>query len=87
MTFHQYFCSGVSGWHPHLQKDLGGTLAAYSIGFAHLATTQTIRKLGKMILQHGQGQLLRIHHLSTWCACGSRQDLVHPWLASPKHTH
>jgi hypothetical protein len=50
MTFYQYFCSGVSGWHSHLQQDLGGTLATYSIGVAHPAATQAICQLGKMLL-------------------------------------
>jgi hypothetical protein len=53
VTFHQYFCSGVSGLHPHLQQDLGKTLAAYSAGSKNLAVAQAICENGKMILWHG----------------------------------
>ena len=87
LTIHQYFCSGVSWWHSHLQQYLGRTLVVYSAGSAHSVATQTIWKLGKMLLWHGQGPLLRIHHWSTWCACGSNQNPGNPWLASPNHTH
>jgi hypothetical protein len=62
MNFHQYFCSGVFGWHPHIQQDLGGTLASYLAGSAHPLVAQTIYKLGKMILWHGHGPLIRLHH-------------------------
>ena len=34
MTIHQYFYSGVSGWHSNLQQDSGRTLATYSTGSA-----------------------------------------------------
>jgi hypothetical protein len=61
-TIHQYFCSGVSGWHSHLKQDLGITLAAYSIVCAHPATTQAIHQIGKMLLWHGNGPLPRLHH-------------------------
>ena len=46
-TFHQYFCSGVSGCHPHIQQDLGRTLVAYSAGFAHPKVAKSICQLGK----------------------------------------
>jgi hypothetical protein len=49
-AFHQFFCGGVFGWHPHLQRDLGTTLASYSIGFAHYVATQAICKFGKILL-------------------------------------
>jgi hypothetical protein len=42
-------------------KDLGRTLATYSIGSPHSTTTQAIRKFGKILLQHGQGVIRRIH--------------------------
>jgi hypothetical protein len=48
-TIHQSFCSDVFGWHSHLQKDLGRTLATYSIGFAHPVVAQDIHQLGKII--------------------------------------
>jgi hypothetical protein len=62
MTIHQYFCSGVSGWHSNLQQHLGRTLASYPACSADPAAAQAIRQLGKMILRHGQGPLPRLHH-------------------------
>jgi hypothetical protein len=53
VTFHQYFCSGISGQHPHLQQDLGRTMATYSTSSSHPATTLDIFQLGKIILRHG----------------------------------
>jgi hypothetical protein len=61
MAFHQLFCGGVSSLHPHLQQELGGTLATYSRGFAHFVTTQDICKFGKMLLRYGQGLVPRLH--------------------------
>jgi hypothetical protein len=42
VTLHQFLCGGISGWHPHLQQELGRTLASYSIGPSHSVTTQAI---------------------------------------------
>jgi hypothetical protein len=58
---HQLFFSGVFGWHSHLQQDLGGTLVAYSVGFAYTMTTQDICQLGKIPLWHGHGPVPRLH--------------------------
>jgi hypothetical protein len=77
VTFHQYFCSGVSGSHPHIRQDLDGTLAASSVGSAHPTVAQAICQLGKILLRHGQDLVPRLHHGSAWCACGSGQDIGH----------
>jgi hypothetical protein len=42
VDFHQLFCSGISGLYPHLQQELGRTLASYLTGPSHSAETQAI---------------------------------------------
>ena len=87
VTIHQYFCSGVFGWHSHLQQDLGITLVAYSTYSSHPTATQAICQHGKILLRHGQGLVPRLHCWFAWCACWSSQDPSHHWLANPNQDY
>jgi hypothetical protein len=61
-TLHQLFCGGIPILHPHIQQNLGGAHATYSIGFGNSSVAQAICQLGKMFLRHEEGPILGLHY-------------------------
>jgi hypothetical protein len=60
---HQLLCGSIFGRHPHLQQNVGGAHATYSIGFEHFAETQAICQLGQILFWHEQGPIIGLHFL------------------------
>ena len=72
-TLHQILCGIIFVWHSHLQDNVGGAHATYSIGFEHFAIAQAcmnmVQYLGYIVDEHGvHVDPLKIQVISDWPA-------------------
>ena len=85
-SIHQLICSGMLGWHPDLQPELGRAPPPHLTGSPNTAAMQVMCQFGEVHFWHEPGSISGIHYWWIGGACGSIQDPSHSIFAISNHS-